>query len=419
MTLIYIYYIKLFIAPQWWLEPFIGIRVDLILYPVWLAIISMSKNKKYFYTITTIDKYFIFFVCWLLISIALNTKNELSMQHATQYILWLLMYKLFQATVTDFESLKKAVTAMCAVVFLLVIEGIQHKLSFDGLGWAGQGLGWVQKEVLAQGGTGRTRWVSIFDGPGVFCIAYTTALPFVMRYMFIPTSKYIKILSTALSIAFLIAIYFTGSRGGFLATVSILTLFIMYKSNISISKLLIISAVLVVLFSLAPSHLTNVKDSSNSAQHRVDMWGKGADMFRYHPVLGVGRGNYKSYSYLLIAHNSMIEIMAETGFPGVFFWVALIYLAFKGLYLAHKNEDKRDNKMFITSIAISLAGYLVSSIFVTAEFETMYMLIAFAAIASANEHKTLVFSAMEKIYLAGFIIFLYLFIRLFVGMYFG
>jgi len=341
------------------------------------------------------------------------------MQHATQYILWLIMYKLFQATVIDLEALKKAITALCVAVFVLVVEGIQHKLSVDGLGWAGQDLGWVQKEVLAQGGTGRTRWVSIFDGPGVFCIAYTTALPFVMRYLFMPTTKTVKLLSAVFSMLFLLAIYYTGSRGGFLATVAIITLFIMYKSNISTPRLLMMSGILVVLFTLAPSHLTNVKDSSNSAQHRVDMWGKGARMFRYHTILGVGRGNYKNYSHMLIAHNSMIEIMAETGFPGVFFWLSLLYLAFKGLYLAHKKEDDPNDKMLITAIAISLAGYLVSSIFVTAEFETMYMVIAFAAIAGSKIEPDLKFSLNEKFGVMGSIVFMYVFIITFVTLYFG
>lgn len=418
MIFIYIYLIKLFIAPQWWLEPFIGIRVDLILYPVWIIYVSITR-ARYFYKITTLDKYLILFVSWLLISILFNEKNGLSVQHATQYVTWLIMFKLFQATVIDLESLKKVVMALCAVIFVLVVEGIQHKLSLNGLGWAGQDLGWVQKEVLAAGGTGRTRWVSIFDGPGVFCIAYTTALPFVMQYLFMPVKKTTKIISLFFTLAFLLAIYYTGSRGGFLAALSVITLFVMYKSNLSFSKLAMIAGLLVTLFALAPAHLTNTKDSSNSAQHRVDMWGKGANMARYHPVLGVGRGNYKQYSHLLIAHNSMIEIMAETGFPGVFLWLCVIYLAFKSLYLYHKKEDKVENKMFATAVAFSLAGYLVSSVFVTAEFETMYMIIAFAGVIGSVSKEEIKLKVNEKILLMSSVIFAYLFIKFFVAFYFS
>lgn len=418
MLFIYIYLTKLFIAPQWWLEPFIGIRVDLILYPIWLTYISLTKTH-YFYKLSTLDKYLILFVGWLLISILFNEKNDLSVQHATQYVTWLVMFKLFQAAVLDLETLRKVVAALCVVVFVLVVEGIQHKLSVDGLGWAGQDLGWVQKEVLAAGGTGRTRWVSIFDGPGVFCIAYTTALPFVMQYLFMPVKKSTKIISLFFTILFLLAIYYTGSRGGFLAALAIITLFVMYKSNLSISKLAMISGLLVTLFAMAPSHLTNTKDSSNSAQHRVDMWGKGATMVRYNPVFGVGRGNYKKHSYLLIAHNSMIEIMAETGFPGVFLWLCVIYLAFKNLYLYHKKEEKLENKMFATAVAISLAGYLVSSIFVTAEFETMYMVIAFAGIIGSVSKEEIKLTMTEKILLMGAVIFVFLFTKFFVSIYFS
>lgn len=390
----------------------------MILYPLWLAYISLFRTH-YFYKITTLDKYFILFVGWLLISILFNEKNDLSVQHATQYVLWLVMFKLFQSSIIDLETLKKVVMALCGVTFVLVVEGIQHKLSADGLGWAGQDLGWVQKEVVAAGGSGRTRWVSIFDGPGVFCIAYTLALPFVMQYLFMPVKKSTKIISLIFTVLFLLAIYYTGSRGGFLATLSIITLFILYKSNLSFSKLAMIFGLIVVLFAMAPAHLTNTKDSSNSAQHRVDMWGKGANMARYHPILGVGRGNFKRYSYLLIAHNSMIEIMAETGFPGVFLWICVLYLAFKNLYVYHKKEEKPENKMFAAAVAISLAGYFVSSIFVTAEFETMYMVIAFAGILGTLSKEEIKLSMKEKMFLMGSVIFIYLFIKFFVGAYFN
>lgn len=418
LVFIYIYYTKLFIAPQWWLEPFIGIRVDLILYPAWLALISLGR-AKYFYRFSASDRYLLYFVGWLLLSIIVNAKNVLSVQHATQYITWIIMYKLFQATIIDLETLKKVAKILVGIVLVLVVEGIQHKLSLDGLGWAGQDLGWVQKEVVAAGGTGRTRWVSIFDGPGVFCIAYTTALPFVMRYLIMPTSKIVKITAIVMTAAFLLAIYYTGSRGGFLATIAIVTLFIMYKSNLSLAKLSVISTLLVVLFALAPSHLTNVRDSSNSAQHRVDMWGKGAEMARYNPVFGVGRGNYLAHSHMLIAHNSFIELMAETGFPGVYLWMCILYLAFKNVFVYHKVAKTKDDRLFAAAVGISLAGYFVSSVFVTAEFETLYMLIAFAAILGTQSKEHIVLSLNEKIILFGALFLTFIFIKFFVAFYFG
>ena len=44
-----------------------------------------------------------------------------------------------------------------------------------------------------------------------------------------------------------------------------------------------------VAFALAPSHLTQTHDSSNSAQNRVDVWAQGVSMLASNPVTGARR----------------------------------------------------------------------------------------------------------------------------------
>ena len=131
---------------------------------------------------------------------------------------------------------------------------------------------------------------------------------------------------------------------------------------------------------VAPSHLTAVKDESHSAQHRVEMWAEGVEMVQTNPVFGIGKGNYRNYTSMLIAHNSAIEIMGETGIPGLYLWFSLIYLAVKGLFLYRVGPYNEVDKAYATALALIMVGYIVSSMFVTLEYETLYMLLGLCAV---------------------------------------
>jgi O-antigen ligase len=102
-------------------------------------------------------------------------------------------------------------------------------------------------------------------------------------------------------------------------------------------------------------------------------------MVRYNPVFGIGRGNFLRYTNRLIAHNSAIEIMGETGFPGLFLWLGIIYMGFKNLSAAYRETEDAVLRSYVIALGLSVAGYLMSSMFVTLEYETFYLLLAFMA----------------------------------------
>jgi hypothetical protein len=414
-----LYLIKLFIAPQWWIPALIGLRLDLILYPAWIMKLLLSGKGQQLFHLTLQDKIYAAFVFWLVLSCLVNEQNSITNTLIVQYIAWFIMYKLFQASMDSIEEVRKISKILLFIILILVWEGIAHKLSADGKGWAGQSLGWVVQEVIDAGGSGRTQWVSIFDGPGVFCVVYTTALPFLLQYGFAPFKMSHRLLAWPLICAMMLAIYYTGSRGGFLGTMAIIGLFGAYKMKLSMSRLLLIVGAFVVVMLLAPSHLTSTRDSSGSAQDRVDMWGEGAEMVQHNPLFGIGRGNYGEYTGSLIAHNSAIEIMGELGFPGLFFWVSLIYLSLKQLLLYHRQSTDVVDQSYVAMLGISICGYVVSSMFVTLEYETFYFLFAICAIVGKNLKEEMRFSQREIIFIGMGCIGWFVFIKFFVGAYFG
>jgi len=364
------------IAPQLWLEPFVGISVDLILYPLWFLVILFSGRLNEFFKFNKQDIFFVAFIAWIIISTLANPIHELATSWIVAYIKMFILYRLIVLSINNKDDIRKTASSLIFLAFVIAVEAIMHKYGDSGLGWAGQTLGWVDQSVTEAGGTGRTRWVGIFDGPGVFCVLFTTALPFVMRFLDKTSKPSMKFYGFLLLLVFLLAIWTTGSRGGFLGTLAIFGVYGMNRMKISFGSMMKIGALLMVVYVMAPSHLTAVKDQNKSAQHRVDMWIQGIEMVQQNPLFGIGKGNFKRYSGSLIAHNSAIEIMGEHGLPGIFFWVAMIYLAFKSIYLILQTTEDAAYISILTAISISIIGYIVSSMFVTLEYETFYFLLA-------------------------------------------
>lgn len=416
--IIAIYFTTLFIAPQLWLEPFVGLRTDFIFFPIWIMFAATRTTKL---TLTSQDKFLLYLYLWIIISIFVNgfSENLNAMPMIVDYTRFVLIYFLVRKTVINQADVAKVVKMIVIFVGLLVIEGIQHKNSIDGLGWAGQKLAWVDQAVLDAGGSGRTRWVNIFDGPGVFCVVYTLALPFTLRYLDTNYSFKIKFLSLLLTLPLLLALYYTGSRGGFLGAIAIIGLYIAIRSKISFSKIFAVSALISIVFMLAPSHLTQIKDSNRSAQHRVDMWFEGVEMLQQNPVFGIGRGNFKRYTSRLIAHNSAIEIMGELGFIGMFLWSGLIYLAFKNIFIVANTATVGNAKLLSLNQALGLAivGMLVSSMFVTLEYETLYFLLALPAALATTVSKKVEFTSRDMKYLSLAIIMFVVLLKIFIMIY--
>ena len=379
-----LYLTTLIIAPQLWVPPFVGIPVDYFMYPLWFLVASIQGRIVDFFKFRAIDWFFLAMLGWIAVTTVMNTMNVRSIPIAIDYFKWFILYRLVIISLPTFPHLRRVMWLILFFVMVLVVEGIQHKLSPNGIGWAGQPLGWVDPSVLAAGGTGRTKWVNIFDGPGVFCVIYTIGLPVVLVLLGPPFGVVTRIFGYLLLGPLLLATYYTGSRGGLLAALGILAFYLLIRLRISVAKIGIVAGIIGIMYMAAPDHLTSIRDENKSAQHRVEVWAQGVDMVTNNPIFGIGKGNYRVYTGRLIAHSSPIEIMGETGVVGLFLWVSLIYLAVKGLFLYRAGPYNDADKAYATALALIVFGYVLSAMFVTLEYETFYFLIGLCAVVGNN-----------------------------------
>jgi hypothetical protein len=250
LLIIFIYLTTLFIAPQLWVPPIIGLPVGLSVYPLWLLAIVLAR-KENFWTLTVQDKFFLLMLLWIVLSMALSGFHEHSTELITNYVKWFVLYKLVASTVSSPQRPRYASLMLVFFALVLAIEGVQHSRSDAGLGWAGQTFGWIDPSATNE--RGRTRWINIFDGPGVFCVAYTVALPFLLQYLARPFNYAVRLLA-GLSLCLLVsAIYLTGSRGGFLTTIAVFGLFMAIRYKVSVPRMAVAGVVIWIAFAVAPA----------------------------------------------------------------------------------------------------------------------------------------------------------------------
>lgn len=384
---VWIFLLSLLLAPQLWWQPMLGWRVDFFVYPFWLLVLLVRGQARELLRFRAPDWFFLAWVVWIFLSMVANGWTDVSGQQMFQHVRYLVVYRFVVATIQDEAELRRVSFAWLAWALVLAVEGIQHMHSPNGLGWAGQSFGWVDEAAAEIGLGARIKWVGIFDGPGVFCTVFTVALPFAFRYVTTPSSyslarTFVKVIPLIAFIGpLLLASYYTGSRGGLLATAAAIGAVVMSRFKIQIRRLLVFAALGYVLFLFAPAYLTASKDESKSAQNRVEMWAKSYEMVQENPVFGIGKGNFSRWTGSLVAHNSGLEMMGELGFPGFFAWLGLIYVGFKVVIVRIRELEAKDARERETLIAvmIGLIGYLISSLFVTLETELQYFLIGMCA----------------------------------------
>ena len=377
---IWLYMIALFVAPQLWVQAVLNWSVDFFIYPFWMFVLLLRGRIGEFFKLRTPDKFFLAYILWMVMSWLTNSAPSYAGLIFVNYFKWFVLYRLVVASVDSPGALRHVAVALIVVTGAIAVEAVQHLNSASGIGWAGQPFSWVDPSAESLGIDARTRWVGIFDGPGVFCVMFTVTLPFVLQYFAGAYPFWKRAIAFALlAPLFGYAIYSTGSRGGLLTALAICGCWVVSRYRISFDKLILMAVGGAVFMVLGPAYLTSVTDSSKSAQHRVDMWVEGIEMVQHNPLFGIGKGNFAAYTGRLIAHNSGIEIMGELGLPGLFFWVAIIYFGMRTLVLRYmESVDARERELLV-GLGICIIGYVVSSLFVTLEYETWYFVLALAA----------------------------------------
>lgn len=167
-----------------------------------------------------------------------------------------------------------------------------------------------------------------------------------LSFLFLINNKNIKrpgFKNLLLFLSVAVAIFLTGGRSAFLG-LSAGLLFLLIFAGVQYKKYIIAGCLagglLIAFFSKSLIMFNRNDDFNNSFDFRATIWQEAYDIYREHPFLGIGIGNYKDYvsrysqdQYLVLENeiifldqpeNGYLKILTEFGAPA--FLVALILI---------------------------------------------------------------------------------------------
>jgi hypothetical protein len=173
-------------------------------------------------------------------------------------------------------------------------------------------------------GGGRVRYLGVLQDPNELSLAGAVGLP--LAFAFVDSRKktaFRRAVSLVTLVLVLLCALMTGSRGGQIVFATVLGAYVLKRFGVR--GLLIVPVVASPLFLLGGR---SSAEASSSTMERLDCWAAALSIWRSHPILGVGLGQFTEFNYMT-AHNSYLLTLAELGAPGMLLFTIVLYLSAK------------------------------------------------------------------------------------------
>ncbi len=154
------------------------------------------------------------------------------------------------------------------------------------------------------------------------------------------------------------ALLLTGSLGALISLFLALIILFYLRGKLRIKDILVISGLLAFIsfiFILRSSVQKEYLQPIFSTVMRLKYWQEALKIIIAHPFLGVGLGNFNS-GLSRYAHNSYLQIWAETGIVGLFSFIWIICAVLK---ICFKNLTNPLSKNQITGLIAAIAVFLI------------------------------------------------------------
>jgi O-antigen ligase len=303
-------------------------------------------------------------------------------------------------------------TVLMYVITMGAIRGVRDVERLTGaylIGAAAYAVVVLSRFDVGDGESWRFDRLYYYDGND-FATFAVTALPFGLYFATAAERLRTRVLAVALLAALTIAFVRAGSRGGFIALLAVGAFIVVRYTAVPLrwrlSLLGLVGAMLLITASESYwQHMGTIlsdEDYNHTDESgRVQIWRRGLGYMLDYPLFGVGPNNFGAAEGMLspladrqlfgmgvrwnAPHNSLVQIGAEVGIPGLVFFVAAISSAFIGLArtrsTAGQNSmvDERRSKL-TDALTASLFGFIVGAFFLSLAYsEMLYTLLGLAA----------------------------------------
>jgi len=215
------------------------------------------------------------------------------------------------------------------------------------------------------------RAIGTFPDPHSFSLFLGMMLPISVSLFFISKKKIFWAFSP---LVIFLANILTFSRGGYVAIIVGITIFIgvfWNKTQIKHKFMAGLAVVILVLMLTIPGPVSQRFDSSFNLQEgsnagRIDIWQKSLEIIKTKPLLGTGVGNFSlevdkklGYRNPIYAHNTYLDIAVEEGILASLVWMLILFITLINFWIFSKKDMIYAG--FFTSLIIFSAHSMVET----------------------------------------------------------
>lgn len=261
------------------------------------------------------------------------------------------------------------------------------------------------------GGSWRLEQLYTYD-PNDFATFAVTAMPLGLYFLTHPHGRVGRIAALVGCIALAVAFVWAGSRGGFLAFLGVIGFMLLRYHAVPLRWRVLGGGITALTVLAAASErywaemgtLLNPSGDYNltSPTGRLMVWQRGIGYMLDHPVFGVGAMNFPAAEGVLsplawvqdygigvrwtAAHNSLLQVGAELGIPGLVLLLGLVVATFRTLRTLELRPrpvpaDGDDPRPLAQALTGSLVGFLIGAFFLSLAYSSMLYTLAAVVIA--------------------------------------
>lgn len=168
-----------------------------------------------------------------------------------------------------------------------------------------------------------------FHDPNDFCVLLVVGIMLVLYGLTEARHGLARVAWIGPLVVLFYALALTQSRGGFLALLGGLSVFLLTRFGWTLT-LALGACLLPVLFVAFAGRQTDISASAGTGQERIQIWSDGLMLFRTAPVFGVGMNEYEIFVGH-VAHNSYLQAFTELGVLGGTLFLGAFFLALTAL----------------------------------------------------------------------------------------
>lgn len=231
---------------------------------------------------------------------------------------------------------------------------------------------------------------SIAGDANYFAMDACLVLPLAFVFLWRSKVKWERLFVLGCLLATIVSTMLGGSRGGMVALAAAFIWLIWHSPrrlrNFVIVAILVVPPLLWSPHSPLQRLIHPAYGDTIGESDRLIAWRAGLQMIRAHPLMGIGLGEFKpemdAYAatgtgFSSIAHDTYLEVAAETGLPNFLIFLAMLFFTYRSLNHVRKRAwDTGPPFLYLAALGLQAGffGYLVGAFFLSSEYLKLFWL---------------------------------------------